>query len=157
MKTPIQKAMERQTEIFLMNIQALVELYPRHAKDEGEGDFGSQLFLLVTSLDKWFINPEGERSGVVEMLRRAHRRIPPADMSTYFQDISKRIRDFAHNCNEWDSPPEGCEWSQLELAAGQFRYGMYHVGQLHAWLRAHGEEPPEIVGLIRFGKHPATP
>lgn len=153
MRIPIQKAMERQTDILFSNIQALVDIYPDYEAENGDWDYGAQLFHLVTSLDKWFIDPDGERGNVVEMLRRAHHRIPAADMASYFKDICERIREFIRSNPDWESSPGEMEWSHLELVMGQFRHAMHHVGYLHAYLRIKGVKPPEWIGLSQAGKH----
>lgn len=149
MKTAIHDAIVRQTDLLLANVQALVDICQFHAMERSDWGFEEQLFHLVTSLDKWFVDPGSERAKSVDALRAERRRLDSDEMSAYFAEVRGSIRRYLQGRLDWEEHPEGCAWSRLELVMAQERHAMHHVGYLHAWLKARGCPPPAWKGLDR--------
>lgn len=154
MRTSIDDSVARQTEILLANIRALLDLRPGLALRQEEWDFDAQLFHLLTSMDKWFESPTGERAAIVDDLRSARSRFSIDEANLYLRDLEGRIQAYLSSRPDWESHTHDAPWSRLELVLGQFRHAMHHVGYLHAWLKAHGILPPEFVGLPMPSEQP---
>lgn len=149
------KELINQSEILLKNIaDTLNGIDEKFYKDQSvfKWTIGEQIYHLLTSLDRWFINPLLPLAERKENLTLTDKEIGKEYLIEYFTKIKNKIEDYLENIKdpELNERPEGCPYTRLELIIGQCRHAMYHVGFIHACIRIKTGYAPKYVGLDYF-------
>lgn len=144
-----------QSEILLRNIEdTLYGIEEKYYKDQSvfKWTIGEQLYHLLTSLDKWFINPSLPITERKEDLTFNNKEIEKEYLIEYFRKIKNKIECYLKNIDdpELNEKPEGCAYTRLELIIAQCRHTMYHIGFIHACIRIKTGSAPKYVGPDNF-------
>ena len=142
-----------QTAILLSNIEMTIrEIDEKQLYDIKICDWplGEQVFHLLQSLDKWFINPNNYKVPEIIHRKTSTTTFSKQELIDFFNSVKTKVLDHIGQLgiDELETKPSGCQFNRLTLILGQYRHVMYHVGQIHGCLRAHtGGTTPEYIGL----------
>ena len=113
-------------------------------------------YHMLHSLDQWFINPTHytdppfHRDGLNAINEKD---LSPAltrdRLEAYFGSVRKKVLQYIESLSDKDlwEKPEGSSFNRLELAMGQFRHLMYHVGFIQSLTYARSGVWPEFQGM----------
>jgi uncharacterized damage-inducible protein DinB len=144
-----------QTKILLSNIETTLNgIEENYFNDKSvfHWTIGEQMYHLLSSLDKWFMNPAAESNKESNIYTPNEDDLSKDCLINYFSAIKKKIYNYLENLsdNELNEKPEECPYIRLELVMGQLRHAMYHIGFLHACIRIKFGSAPKYIGLDTF-------
>ena len=148
----------RQTEKLFENVGALLSVVDSDvlSHERFRWPLWRQIYHMLHSIDKWFINPsryQDHRSDGLEIAAlNAPTQIVPLDRATlidYYDHINEKVMSYVRDLKSADLivKPDDCRFSRLELILGQFRHVMYHIGFISECLQEIGAPLPRYYGL----------
>lgn len=147
-------SLREQTALLFGNLRIVLKTYDREAPICGTPSW-RYVYHTLHSCDKWYVNPSRFTEPPIHTSLLDKVDLPTdtvlsdAALEGYLGEVEARTYAYLDALTDADlyQKPEDCPYTRLELALGQFRHFMCHIGILNGITIANTGKYPYVMGL----------